>query len=254
MSCRWLRLFRYCLCCLIQHAKNDRNSNHIAFSWYAGCSGKAIGEAKKTLQKCRAGCLLLGGRCAVRRWCCCAGWLLTVAVAAASTMQDNAAQAAGPFAVAPWVTLNTRWWIQMTSEVRIQNALMDRSNMLDAWTYGLTCLFQKSSEENDGKSESRIRAWIFVELFMQESDQLSTNDSFLIVWLTVGDSFWIEIVIEIVIAFVMQTFDQVNITIASTWQIDPHSLCVSTHRSTLVNIYIYIYTHLFYSMVGFSYL
>ena len=32
----------------------------------------------------------------------------------------------------------------------------------------------------------------------------------------VDDSFWIEIVIEIVIAFVMQTFDQVNITIAST--------------------------------------
>ena len=32
----------------------------------------------------------------------------------------------------------------------------------------------------------------------------------------VGDSFWIEFVIEIVIAFVIQTFDQVNITIAST--------------------------------------
>ena len=32
----------------------------------------------------------------------------------------------------------------------------------------------------------------------------------------VDDSSWIEIVIEIVIAFVMQTFDHVNITIAST--------------------------------------
>ena len=33
----------------------------------------------------------------------------------------------------------------------------------------------------------------------------------------VGDSLWLVIVIEIMVAFVIQTFDQDNITIASTW-------------------------------------
>ena len=67
-----------------------------------------------------------------------------------------------------------------------------------------------------------LQIWPQIWPVFHKSDQLSTNDSFWIVWLTVDDSFWIEIVIEIVIVFVMQTFDQVNITIASTWQIDPH--------------------------------
>ena len=56
----------------------------------------------------------------------------------------------------------------------------------------------------------------------------------MIVRLKVGDSFWIVIVIVVVIAFVIQTFDQINSTIGSTSQIVPHTLCVYTHKITLV--------------------
>ena len=56
----------------------------------------------------------------------------------------------------------------------------------------------------------------------------------------VGDSFWIEVVIEIAIAFVLQTFDQVNITIASTSQVVPLTLCMCMHKSTLVYMCIHI--------------
>ena len=55
-------------------------------------------------------------------------------------------------------------------------------------------------------------------------------------------------------AFVMQTFDQVNITIASTWQVDPHSLCVYTHRSSLVYIYIYIYMYIYIYIYKYTYI
>ena len=64
----------------------------------------------------------------------------------------------------------------------------------------------------------------------------------MIVRLKVGDSFWIVIVIVVVIAFVIQTFDQINSTIGSTSQIVPHTLCVYTHRRTLVYIPIYIFS------------
>ena len=59
-----------------------------------------------------------------------------------------------------------------------------------------------------------------------------------IVRLTLAIALSIEVVIEIVIAFVIQTFDQVHITIGSTSEFVPHTLCVYTHRSTLVYIYI----------------
>ena len=48
--------------------------------------------------------------------------------------------------------------------------------------------------------------------------------------------------IEIVIAFVIQAWDQINFTIASTSESDPLSLCMYMHRSTLVNIYT-LYQH-----------
>ena len=48
------------------------------------------------------------------------------------------------------------------------------------------------------------------------------------------DSFWIAFVIEIVIAFVMPTLAQINLTIASTTQFVPLSLCMYMRRSTLV--------------------
>ena len=48
----------------------------------------------------------------------------------------------------------------------------------------------------------------------------------------------IRIVIEIVIAFVIQAWDQINFTIASSSEADPLSLCMYMHRSTLVNTYI----------------
>ena len=46
--------------------------------------------------------------------------------------------------------------------------------------------------------------------------------------------------IEIVIAFVIQALDQINLTIASTSESDPLSLCMYMHRSTLVP---YIHTY-----------
>ena len=45
----------------------------------------------------------------------------------------------------------------------------------------------------------------------------------------------IAFAIEIVIVFVIQTFDQINSSIGSTSQIVPHTLCVYTHMSTLVS-------------------
>ena len=62
-----------------------------------------------------------------------------------------------------------------------------------------------------------------------------------IVRLTLAIALSIEVVIEIVIAFVIQTFDQVHITIGSTSEFVPHTLCVYTHKSTLVYIYIYMW-------------
>ena len=46
----------------------------------------------------------------------------------------------------------------------------------------------------------------------------------------------IKFVIEIVIAFVIQAWDQINFTIASSSEADPLSLCMYMHRSTLVYI------------------
>merc|ERR1712197_1598 len=57
------------------------------------------------------------------------------------------------------------------------------------------------------------------------------------------DSFRIAFVIEVVIAFVMPTFVQINFTIGSTTQFVPLTVCVSMHRRTLVYIYIYIYMY-----------
>ena len=52
----------------------------------------------------------------------------------------------------------------------------------------------------------------------------------------------IAFAIEAVVVFVIQTFDQINSTIGSTSDVVPHTLCVYTHKRTLVYIYIYIYT------------
>ena len=55
-----------------------------------------------------------------------------------------------------------------------------------------------------------------------------------IVRLTLAIALSIEVVIEFVIAFVIQTFNQVHITIGSTSDFVPHTLCVYTHKNTLV--------------------
>ena len=55
----------------------------------------------------------------------------------------------------------------------------------------------------------------------------------------------IKFVIEIVIAFVIQALDQINLTIASTSESDPLSLCIYMHRSHAsadINIYT-LYQH-----------
>ena len=49
----------------------------------------------------------------------------------------------------------------------------------------------------------------------------------------------VKFVIGIVIEIVMQTLDQINFTIGSTSELDPLSLCMYMHRSTLVyNIHV----------------
>ena len=65
----------------------------------------------------------------------------------------------------------------------------------------------------------------------------------------IDGSFWTEIgivllkltiafAIEVVIFLVIQTFVQINASIGSTSQIVLHTMCVYTHNSTLVYIYI----------------
>ena len=55
----------------------------------------------------------------------------------------------------------------------------------------------------------------------------------------------IKFVIEIVIAFVIQALDQINLTIASTSESDPLSLCMYMHRSTLVLYVIVVIVFMF---------
>ena len=60
----------------------------------------------------------------------------------------------------------------------------------------------------------------------------------------VVDSYGVEVVIETVMRFVTQTFDQSNLTIAPTGQLVPLSLCMYMNKNTLVYIYIYTYMYM----------